>query len=68
MATTSAPARAGAHLRVDGVSKSYPGRRVLTDVCLVVPAAGRTGLIGENGSGPRCCASSPGSPPPTRAR
>ena len=42
---------AGAHLRVDGLSFSYPGRRVLTDVSFVVPAGDRVGLIGENGSG-----------------
>ncbi|WOP19450.1 ABC-F family ATP-binding cassette domain-containing protein [Raineyella sp. LH-20] len=39
------------HLRVDGVSRAYPDRRVLTDVSFVVPAGGRACLIGENGSG-----------------
>ncbi|WP_298750420.1 ABC-F family ATP-binding cassette domain-containing protein [uncultured Serinicoccus sp.] len=39
------------HLRVDGVSKSFPTHRVLTDVSLVVPSGGRACLIGENGSG-----------------
>ena len=39
------------HLRVDGVSKSFPTRRVLTDVSLVVPSGARACLIGENGSG-----------------
>lgn len=39
------------HLRVDGVSFSYPDRRVLTDVTLTVSAGERVGLIGENGSG-----------------
>lgn len=39
------------HLRVDGLSVSYPDRRVLTDVSFVVPAGQRVGLIGENGSG-----------------
>ncbi|WP_202865092.1 ATP-binding cassette domain-containing protein [Serinicoccus sediminis] len=39
------------HLRVDGVSKTYGTRRVLTDVSLVVPAGDRACLIGENGSG-----------------
>ncbi len=39
------------HLRVDGVSRSFPGRRVLTDVSFVVPSGARACLIGENGSG-----------------
>lgn len=42
---------AGSHLRVDGLSFSYPDRRVLTDVSFIVPAGDRVGLIGENGSG-----------------
>ncbi|WP_394251517.1 ABC-F family ATP-binding cassette domain-containing protein [Arthrobacter pityocampae] len=42
--------RAAAHLRVDGISKSFGARRVLTDVSFTV-SGGRTGLIGENGSG-----------------
>lgn len=42
---------AGLHLRGDGISLSYPDRRVLTDVDLVVPAGRPTGLLGENGSG-----------------
>lgn len=41
----------GSHLRVDGVSFSYPDRRVLTNVSFVVSAGDRIGLIGENGSG-----------------
>ncbi|MGA4507503.1 ABC-F family ATP-binding cassette domain-containing protein [Propionibacteriaceae bacterium G1746] len=41
----------GAHLRADGISKSYPDRRVLTDVSLTVPAGERRALIGENGTG-----------------
>ncbi|APX34762.1 ABC transporter ATP-binding protein [Brachybacterium sp. P6-10-X1] len=39
------------HLRADGISFSFPDRRVLTDVSLVVPAGRPTGLLGENGSG-----------------
>lgn len=39
------------HLRIDGISISFRGRRVLTDVSFVVPSGARTGLIGENGSG-----------------
>ena len=39
------------HLRVDGVSHSYAGRRVLTDISFTVSAGERVGLIGENGSG-----------------
>lgn len=50
-ATPSDSAQPAAHLRVSGVSMSYPDRRVLTDVSFTVPAGGRTGLIGENGSG-----------------
>ena len=42
---------ASSHLRVDGLSFSYPDRRVLTDVSFIVPAGDRVGLIGENGSG-----------------
>lgn len=41
----------GAHLRLDGVSFSYPGHRVLTDVSFTVSAGQRVGLIGSNGSG-----------------
>ena len=39
------------HLRVDGVSKSYGERRVLTDLNLVIDSNQRVGLIGENGIG-----------------
>lgn len=39
------------HLKLDRVSFSYPGKRVLTDVSLTVPAGAVVGLIGENGSG-----------------
>src|SRR5699024_5005155 len=39
------------HLRADGISFSFPDRRVLTDISLVVPAGRPTGLLGENGSG-----------------
>ncbi|MGY5765613.1 ABC-F family ATP-binding cassette domain-containing protein [Brachybacterium sp. DNPG3] len=39
------------HLRADGISFSYPDRRVLTDIGLVVPGGRPTGLLGENGSG-----------------
>lgn len=49
--TPSSSFAAGSHLRVDGLSFSYPDRRVLTDVSFVVPAGDRVGLIGENGSG-----------------
>lgn len=41
----------GAHLRVDGISKSYPDRRVLTDISLTVSQCERLALIGENGTG-----------------
>ncbi|WP_114853611.1 ABC-F family ATP-binding cassette domain-containing protein [Brachybacterium sp. YJGR34] len=41
----------GLHLRAEGLSFSFPDRRVLTDVSLVVPAGRPTGLLGENGSG-----------------
>ena len=59
-ALRAAPSAAGAraasgdpalHLRADGISFSFPGRRVLTDISLVVPAGRPTGLLGENGSG-----------------
>src|SRR5690625_1495867 len=42
---------AALHLRADGLSFSFPDRRVLTDISLVVPAGRPTGLLGENGSG-----------------
>lgn len=51
---TSAPSShspRAVHLRVDGVSKSFVDRRVLTNVSLTVSAGQRVGLIGENGSG-----------------
>ncbi len=40
-----------AHVRVDGVSRSFPDRRVLTDVSFTVASGEVTCLIGENGSG-----------------
>lgn len=39
------------HLKLEGLSFSYPNRRVLTDVSFTVPAGRVTGLIGENGAG-----------------
>ena len=45
------PARARAHLRVDGVSVSFAERRVLTDISFTIASGQRTGVIGENGSG-----------------
>ncbi|MDO4242461.1 MAG: ABC-F family ATP-binding cassette domain-containing protein [Actinomyces sp.] len=48
---TSSFIHTGAHLRLDGVSFSYPGHRVLTDVSFTVSAGQRVGLIGSNGSG-----------------
>ncbi|ASK65322.1 ABC transporter ATP-binding protein [Brachybacterium avium] len=50
-AATPAAADPSLHLRADGISFSFPDRRVLTDVSLVVPAGRPTGLLGENGSG-----------------
>ncbi|MFJ7749933.1 ABC-F family ATP-binding cassette domain-containing protein [Arthrobacter sp. NPDC097144] len=44
-------ARPGGHLHLNGVSFSYPGRRILTDVSFAVSGGDRIGLIGENGSG-----------------
>ncbi len=41
----------GSHLRIDGLSVSFPDRRVLTDVTFTASAGERIGLIGENGSG-----------------
>jgi macrolide transport system ATP-binding/permease protein len=38
-------------LTLDSVSKSYDHRSVLRDVSCALPAGGRTGIIGENGSG-----------------
>ncbi|MBM7829875.1 macrolide transport system ATP-binding/permease protein [Agromyces cerinus] len=39
------------HLRVDGLSVSYPDRRVFSDLGFAVPPGQRLGLIGENGAG-----------------
>lgn len=39
------------HFKVDGVSFSYPQKRVLTDVSFSVTSGEVCGLIGENGSG-----------------
>ncbi|MCK0113329.1 ATP-binding cassette domain-containing protein [Ornithinimicrobium sp. F0845] len=39
------------HVRVDGVSRSFPDRRVLTDVTFTVSSGEVAALIGENGSG-----------------
>ncbi|MGO1402620.1 MAG: ABC-F family ATP-binding cassette domain-containing protein [Flaviflexus sp.] len=41
----------GSHIRVEGVSKSFPDRRVLTDVSFTVSSGSRACLVGENGSG-----------------
>lgn len=43
--------QSAAHLAVDGVSFSYAGRRVLSNISFTIPAGDRTALIGENGSG-----------------
>lgn len=48
---TFSPAPSDAHVRVEGVSKSFGDRRVLTEISFTVPARTRLGLIGENGSG-----------------
>lgn len=39
------------HLRLDGISRSFPDRRVLTDISLTVSSGEIAALIGENGSG-----------------
>lgn len=39
------------HVRVEGISKSFADRRVLTDISFTVSSGERVGLIGENGSG-----------------
>ncbi len=41
----------GSQIRIDGVSRTFGARRVLTDVSLTVGPEGRVGLIGENGAG-----------------
>lgn len=40
-----------AHLIVDGVSRSYGDRRVLSDISFTAKPGDRIGLIGENGTG-----------------
>ncbi|MCW4457755.1 ABC-F family ATP-binding cassette domain-containing protein [Microbacterium sp. MPKO10] len=50
--TTTTPAAARLdHIRIDGVSRSFGDRRVLTDVSLTIARTARIGLIGENGAG-----------------
>lgn len=39
------------HLRISGISKSYPDRRVFTNISFTVAHHDRVGIIGENGSG-----------------
>ncbi|MDQ0574545.1 ABC-F family ATP-binding cassette domain-containing protein [Agromyces albus] len=39
------------HLRADGLSVSYPERRIFTDLAFAVAPGHRLGLIGENGVG-----------------
>lgn len=39
------------HLRADGLSASYGGRRVFADLSFTVAPGRRVGLIGENGAG-----------------
>ena len=39
------------HLRADGLSVSYPDRRIFTDLGFTVAPGHRLGLIGENGVG-----------------
>lgn len=51
MSFASGDAAASAHLSFEAVSKSFAGRRVLTDITFSVSGRSRTGLIGENGSG-----------------
>ncbi len=50
-AATDTGATAGTHLSVDGLSVSYPDRRVLTDLSFTARPGDRLGLIGENGTG-----------------
>ncbi|WP_120004112.1 ABC-F family ATP-binding cassette domain-containing protein [Nesterenkonia muleiensis] len=45
------PHSASAHLRADGISVAFAGRRVLTDISFTVSSRERAALIGENGSG-----------------
>lgn len=47
----SADGSSGSHLRVDGVSKSFPDRRVLTNISFSVAGGECAALIGENGTG-----------------
>ena len=39
------------HLRLEGISRSFPDRSVLTDVSFTVSSGEIAALIGENGSG-----------------
>lgn len=50
-AQNAAAASPRSHLSVDGLSASYPDRRVLTDLSFTASAGDRLGLIGENGTG-----------------
>lgn len=46
-----APERVLDHIRLDGVSRLFGERRVLTDITFSVSRGARLGLIGENGAG-----------------
>ena len=39
------------HLRAEGLSASYPDRRIFTDLGFTVAPGQRLGIIGENGAG-----------------
>lgn len=39
------------HLKVSGISKAFPDRRVLSNISFAVAHHDRVGIIGENGSG-----------------
>lgn len=51
MPTPTTTLVSGAHLRLDGISKSYPDRRVITGISLTVSQGERLALTGENGTG-----------------
>ena len=46
-----APAQAGTVLRVEGLSKTFPGTRALDDVSIEIARGEIHALMGQNGSG-----------------
>ena len=53
------PLTSPTHLRADGISKSYPDRRVLTNISLTVSAGEVVGLMALHNMGCSLCLNPP---------